>query len=692
MMRPRLWMAFVLIFTMVAQVSAQSELRKAEKLLKLKAFDLAIKNYKSALAKHPDNASGHAQLGEAYLMTNQLLDALKSYEKAFSLEGNVESKYKLQYATALKKVGLYDLAESVFFEYASVDKDVAHHMLASTEYAKSLLQQPDKYDIVSFGQNSKSADFGVTFYKDQVVFCSFREDLKRENDKKNQSYIQKKGNQLFTVAQAGGGNPDFLRPDYKEIYNIGPLSYSKDGGLVAFMRNTFTTGSNQIFSDESNMSIYVAFTTEDGDFTDEKPFPYNQIEYSYAFPNLGFDGSALYFASNRPGGLGGFDLYVSYFQEGKWSKPENLGPEVNTAGNEITPFFDGDQLYFASDFHFGLGGYDNFSATVNNGVWSQPQNLGKGINSPSDDYYLSPDLEGNTLYFSSNRLGGRGSDDIYIAYPLQQEEERPLAIIEEYNVPKAVNLDDLAREVQSDITPITDVNNTSQTLTDPSIVAVSTGESVAIISEGTLDDFSGAKLTAITTPSLPDVGPVDEWAEVFFIQLASLARSEGKIERYESLSALGRLYRFFKSSSVKIRLGTFSTRSHAEDVLRDVHRHGYRDAFITRDILASSSYELLGSDPNGSDANDWVNDYNPSSSYKVKLASYTDPLKFQVDKVLDLGRLEQWTKGEWTIFIIGGFETIDDAKRARIKALNRGFVDAELVEDNEGILSRVSEN
>ena len=682
----------MLIFTMVAQVSAQSELRKAEKLLKLKAFDLAIKNYKSALAKHPDNASGHAQLGEAYLMTNQLLDALKSYEKAFSLEGNVESKYKLQYATALKKVGLYDLAESVFFEYASVDKDVAHHMLASTEYAKSLLQQPDKYDIVSFGQNSKSADFGVTFYKDQVVFCSFREDLKRENDKKNQSYIQKKGNQLFTVAQAGGGNPDFLRPDYKEIYNIGPLSYSKDGGLVAFMRNTFTTGSNQIFSDESNMSIYVAFTTEDGDFTDEKPFPYNQIEYSYAFPNLGFDGSALYFSSNRPGGLGGFDLYVSYFQEGKWSKPENLGPEVNTAGNEITPFFDGDQLYFASDFHFGLGGYDNFSATVNNGVWSQPQNLGKGINSPSDDYYLSPDLEGNTLYFSSNRLGGRGSDDIYIAYPLQQEEERPLAIIEEYNVPKAVNLDDLAREVQSDITPITDVNNTSQTLTDPSIVAVSTGESVAIISEGTLDDFSGAKLTAITTPSLPDVGPVDEWAEVFFIQLASLARSEGKIERYESLSALGRLYRFFKSSSVKIRLGTFSTRSHAEDVLRDVHRHGYRDAFITRDILASSSYELLGSDPNGSDANDWVNDYNPSSSYKVKLASYTDPLKFQVDKVLDLGRLEQWTKGEWTIFIIGGFETIDDAKRARIKALNRGFVDAELVEDNEGILSRVSEN
>ncbi len=693
-MRPRLWMAFVLIFTMVAQVSAQSELKKAEKLLKLKAFDLAIKNYKTALVKHPDNADGYAQLGEAYLMTNQLLDALKSYERAFALEGTVDSKYKLQYATALKKVGLYDLAESVFFEYASVDQNVANHMLASTEYAKSLLQKPDEYDIVTFDHNSSSSDFGVAFFKDQVVFCSFRDDLMRDNDKKNQSHIQQKGNQLYTVAQVSGGqSPDFLRPDYKEIYNIGPLSYSKDGGMVSFMRNTFTTGSNQIFSDESNMSIYVAFTTEDGDFTDEKPFPYNQIEYSYAFPNLGFDGSALYFASNRPGGLGGFDLYVSYFQEGKWSRPENLGPEVNTVGNEITPFFDGDKLYFASDYHFGLGGYDNFSATVNNGIWSQPQNLGKGINSPSDDYYLSPDLQGNTLYFSSNRLGGSGKDDIYIGYPLLQQEEAPLAVIEEYAVPQAVNLDDLAQEVRSDISS-TSVNTTSQNQANPSIVAVSSGESVAIISETALSDFSGAKLTAITTPSLPDVGPVDEWAEVFFIQLASLSRSEGQIERYERLSSYGRLYRFFKSSSVKIRLGTFTTRSHAESVLRDVHGKGYRDAFITRDILATSSYELLGSnpDPNAADANAWVNDYNPESSYKVKLASYQDPLKFQVDKVLDLGRLEQWTKGDWTIFIVGGFETIDDAKKARIKAMNRGFVDAEIVQDDAGILSRVSEN
>ncbi len=687
-MRPRLIFTTALCITMLFQSFGQSEFNKAEKLLNLKAFDLAIKNYESALVKYPDNAVGYAQLGEAFLMTNQLLEALKSYERAFALEGTIDSKYKLQYATALKKVGLYDLAESVFFEYASVDSDVANHMLASTEYAKSLLQAPDQYDIISFGSNSRRSDFGVSFYKDEVVFCSFRDDMRREQDKKNNSYINKKGNQLFKVAKYGADKTvSFLRPDYKEIYNIGPLSYSKDGRMLAFMRNTFTTGSNQIFSSESNMSIYVALTNEDGDFTDEKPFPYNQIEYSYAFPNLGFNGNALYFASNRPGGFGGFDLYVSYFKDGKWSQPENLGSEINTSGNEITPFFDGETLYFASDFHFGLGGYDNFSSTVQGGQWTPALNMGKGINSPSDDYYLTPDLTDGTMYFSSNRLGGRGKDDIYIAHELLKQQ--PALAYAEINVPPAVNLEDLAKENRSDINdPITIVNNTS---TDtPKMVAVSSAESVAVVSEAsTLMDFSDAKLISITSPS----APVDEYAEVYFIQLASLRKSEGLMSNYNSLSSFGQLYRFFKSSSVKIRLGYYGTRSEAQRVLNDVQGSGFRDAFITRDVLATSSYEILDASNSSftPDDNGWVNDYNLESSYKVKLASYMDPLKFQVDNVLDLGRLEQWTKGKWTIFILGGFESIDAAKQAKISAINRGFTDAELVEDNKGILSRVSE-
>jgi len=685
---------------MIGSITGQREFKKAEKLLSLKAFDLAIKNYESALAKYPAHAEGYAQLGQAYFMTNHLLESLKSFERGFSIDGNLDDKYKLLYGMALKKVGLYDKAESIFYQYATVDSDMSNHQIASIGYAKTLLQEPDKYDVLSFEGNSQKSDFGTSFFDDQVVFCSFRDDLKRENAKKNVSYIQQAGNQMFKMDADGNDKKiDFLRPDFKEIYNIGPMSYSKDGRMVSFMRNTFTSGSNQIFADESNMSIYLALTSADGDFTDEKPFPYNQIEYSYAFPSLGFDGNALYFASNRPGGFGGFDLYVSYHRDGKWSTPENLGAEVNTSGNEITPYFDGETLYFSSDHHFGLGGYDNFIAEVVEGKWAGIANLGKGINSPSDDYYLVPNVSEGSYYFSSNRLGGRGKDDIYVAYELSKSEPVLELAIEE-NVPQAVDLDALAIANRGDQVdaPVED-ELSGVSISAPVAVPVSAKESVVVLSpaptpapeaaeEMELFSLEGATLKAIT---IPEKVMDDEFATVYFVQLASLARSEGDLGNYNSVKNLGQLYRFFKSSSVKIRLGYYGSRSEAERVLSSVQSEGFRDAFVTADVLGTSSYELLGSggaptsNPGG-----WVDDFNPHSNFKVKLASYLDPLQFNVENVLDLGQIEQWTKGKWTIFILGGFETIDEAKKARISAANRGFADAELVEDDNGLLKKVT--
>ena len=671
-----------LALTITSVTFGQSEFKKAEKLLNLKAFDLAIKNYEAALIKYPDHAEGYAKLGNAYLMTNQLLESLKAYEKAFEIDDTLNPEYKLQYATALKKVGLYDLAESVYFEYTTTDATVASHMLASTEFAKSLLQRPDEYEITSFAGNSDRSDFGTAVFRNNLIFCSFRTDLKRESDKKNESYIQQNGNQIYVASLS---NEDetirFLRPDYKEIFNIGPMSYSKDGRMVAFMRNTFTSGSNQIFSDESNMSIYFALTNDDGDFTDERPFSFNQLEHSYAFPNLGFNGNALYFSSNKPGGYGGFDIYVSYFRDGSWGSPENLGPAVNSSGNEITPFFDGEKLYFASDFHYGLGGYDNFLSEVVDGKWSEAQNLGKGINSPSDDYYLTPDLETGMIYFTSNRLGGKGKDDIYLARRISPSMD--LVAVEE-EVPMAVNLDDLAMEM-TEVTADDDLNHAFD---EAQVVPVSSEESVMIMEEAKSMDLADAKLTSITS-AMEEMEEMDEFAEVYFVQLASLSQSEGNYNVYRKLSNLGQLYRFYKSSSVKIRLGYYGTRNEAKRVLEAAKNEGFKDAFITRDVLATSSYELINSSSTSSSTGTWIDDFNPESSYKVKLASYLDPLKFQVDNVLDLGRLEQWSKGKWTIFILGGFETIDEAMQARIKAINRGFVDAELVEDNQGILSRV---
>ena len=673
--------SFVLFFLIACSsiVSAQSSVAKADKLLRLKAFDLAVKGYESVIAIEPENAYAYAQLAEAYRMMNNPLDALKAYEKAFQYDDNLDTEYQLNYAHTLKKVGLYGQASSWYALYSEVNGPQADYWIESNENAKQLLQEKTKYDVIAYEGNSEESDIGVSFFNDNVVFASFREDLKRANDKKNESYITRRGNQLYIAAKESVSSADdisFLRPDNKELFNLGPLSYSRDGRMVAFTRNNFTKSSNFVFSDESDMSIYFAFTDVTGDFGEIKPFPYNEVEYSYAFPSLGFSGSALYFSSNRPGGQGGFDIYVSYLRDGKWSAPENLGPAVNSPGNEITPYFDGEQLYFASDFKQGLGGYDIFSSEAVEGNWSQAENMGKGINSPSDDYYLVVDNSTGAYYFSSNRLGGRGKDDIYIAYPMK-EQSQELAL----QIPPAVDLEELAAQNQPTTTIVPEtITNTAE----PAVVTVSNTETVTFAeSNFSLD---GAKLTGIITPAYEAPNQ-----NVFFIQLASFNRSEGSLSNYGNLSQYGSLYRFFKSSAVKIRLGYFHNRSEAENILPQVKRAGYRDAFVTADNLSVANFELLNNTSGSS--------YSPSnfnsapvteSQYKVKLGTYDDPLKFNVEAIQDVGRLEQWTKGEWTIFVIGGFPTIEDAKSAQIKARNRGWADAELVIDEGGILRRVT--
>ena len=673
--------SFVLFFLIACSsiVSAQSSVAKADKLLRLKAFDLAVKGYESVIAIEPENAYAYAQLAEAYRMMNNPLDALKAYEKAFQYDDNLDTEYQLNYAHTLKKVGLYGQASSWYALYSEVNGPQADYWIESNENAKQLLQEKTKYDVIAYEGNSEESDIGVSFFNDNVVFASFREDLKRANDKKNESYITRRGNQLYIAAKESVSSADdisFLRPDNKELFNLGPLSYSRDGRMVAFTRNNFTKSSNFVFSDESDMSIYFAFTDVTGDFGEVKPFPYNEVEYSYAFPSLGFSGSALYFSSNRPGGQGGFDIYVSYLRDGKWSAPENLGPAVNSPGNEITPYFDGEQLYFASDFKQGLGGYDIFSSEAVEGNWSQAENMGKGINSPSDDYYLVVDNSTGAYYFSSNRLGGRGKDDIYIAYPMK-EQSQELAL----QIPPAVDLEELAAQNQPTTTIVPEtITNTAE----PAVVTVSNTETVTFAeSNFSLD---GAKLTGIITPAYEAPNQ-----NVFFIQLASFNRSEGSLSNYGNLSQYGSLYRFFKSSAVKIRLGYFHNRSEAENILPQVKRAGYRDAFVTADNLSVANFELLNNTSGSS--------YSPSnfnsapvteSQYKVKLGTYDDPLKFNVEAIQDVGRLEQWTKGEWTIFVIGGFPTIEDAKSAQIKARNRGWADAELVIDEGGILRRVT--
>ncbi|MBQ2510591.1 MAG: PD40 domain-containing protein [Bacteroidales bacterium] len=143
--------------------------------------------------------------------------------------------------------------------------------------------------------------------------------------------------------------------------------------------------------------------------------PVNSVWWE-SFPSLSIDGYTLYFASNRPGGYGGTDIWCCRLEEGRWSEPRNMGPSINTAGNETAPYihFDDRTLYFASDGHVGMGGMDLFCARrVDDTTWGQPKNLGYPINTAGEENNLIVAPDGRTAIFSSDRYGGYGKQDLY---------------------------------------------------------------------------------------------------------------------------------------------------------------------------------------------------------------------------------------------------------------------------------------
>ena len=163
------------------------------------------------------------------------------------------------------------------------------------------------------------------------------------------------------------------------------------------------------------LNLYNASISSNGAVTRVRNLPFNNDQYSVMHTTLSKDRSRLYFSSNMSGGLGGFDLYyVRIQQNNKYSKPINLGPGINTEGNEVFPFIHrNDVLFFASDAHPGLGGLDIFLATGLGTESQDVENMGAPFNSSKDDFSLFLDKNFKYGFLSSNRSGGKGEDDIY---------------------------------------------------------------------------------------------------------------------------------------------------------------------------------------------------------------------------------------------------------------------------------------
>ncbi len=407
-------LAFGLFFFHAAM--AQPALKRANKNYELSEFSKAVEEYKEVLSKTPNHLEANCKIADSYRHLNQQDRALPHYQAAVSQEG-VEKIYVFQYGLTLMELGQYDIARRVFEKLANESADFrtrAKNFAEACVYAVNN-QDPPLFKVSNEYVNTASADFGPALLRDQVVYSSGRTDIISRNSRNAPATAQGSNQLLITQRDKNGylEVPVTLHSGMNNATNEGPVAYSADGNWVAFTKNNFSPGTRMIPSSGMSLTLYIAQAGDNGDWSNAVPFPHNSVDFSTGYPSFSSDGKALFFASDRPGGYGGFDLYVSYRVGNTWSAPENLGMVVNSVGNEITPFFDGSSLYFASDYHRGFGGFDIFRAEESAGRWSAIFHGGPGLNSSVDDFGFVYDASRNVGYFVSNRPGGKGAEDIY---------------------------------------------------------------------------------------------------------------------------------------------------------------------------------------------------------------------------------------------------------------------------------------
>ncbi|MCS6818986.1 MAG: OmpA family protein, partial [Chitinophagales bacterium] len=354
-------------------------------------------------------------LARTYIILNDYASAEPILESLTKVP-NPKSNYKLLYGMALRANKKYKEADAAFNDYAIMNPadPRAAELANSYNAVQELLKDNGTHIIETLGaENSDASDFGVSFYRDNsIIFSSNRGQsayigrTDRWTERKFYDLYVSNGGKVSLLAESGVIN---------KKYHEGPATFSKGFGEMIFTRSNYLKKVGR--SKEGIVKLKLFSSKYDSikrKYSKPVELPFNSSEYSVAHPSLSPDGTRLFFISDMPGGYGETDIYVSLKEANGWGPPINLGPKINTPGREMFPFITADgTLFFASDSRIGLGGLDIYSSSYANGEWGKVINLGAPINSEADDFNYVLDETGKNGYFTSNRSGGRGDDDIY---------------------------------------------------------------------------------------------------------------------------------------------------------------------------------------------------------------------------------------------------------------------------------------
>ena len=360
------------------------------------------------------------QYEEAMALLNKAIKIDPAYAEAYLLLGNQHLQVGNELLLGGKKQAMleqYDKAMECYSKTCELTAAgsrwhrEADEGILTVRWRKNAVENPVPFRPVNLGPNVNSEDdeYMPALTSDYRIMVFTRRSPRRATTQRGLPMEEDFYFSQYDTMELAFGKAERMPEPLNSNGNEGAQTISHDGRVVIFTacgRNNEPTGCD----------LYMSVRS--GDRWGQPRnlgAPVNSV-YWESFPSLSVDGQTLYFASNRSGGYGGIDIWYCRLEEGRWSKPVNMGPTVNTKGNETAPYihFDDKTLYFASDGHRGMGGSDLFMVKrLTDSTWGEATNLGYPINTPGDENNLIVAPDGRTALFSSERDDGYGRQDLY---------------------------------------------------------------------------------------------------------------------------------------------------------------------------------------------------------------------------------------------------------------------------------------
>lgn len=430
----RIFIHVILLIFCVSSIAVSQDMERnlyrADKYYSIKNYDEALSLYLEAIEQGNRDAGVYYRTGNSYYHTlkiNEQIKGIPYYEYASQNKNeDVPSEIYKELGELYLKNEQIDKAISAFTTYKSTIKnspkkiEEVEKQLKTARTALAMISMARNAEVINMGNiiNSAYTEYNPVVSADEgiMAFTALRPNSGKRRSAEN--FVE----EIMITYNSSGNWTEPRSIPINSQYNIGTAGLSADGQKMLI----FIGGANNAGN------LYVI--DKAGENWSNPSVLNNKINSRHMETTASItpDGKIIYFASNRPGGYGGYDIYkVKKQEDNTWGSPENLGPKINSSANEDAPFIHPDQwtLFFTSDGHNTMGGRDIYVTRLFNDEWTRPENMGYPINTTANDNYFTLTADGRKGYFSSDRKGGFGGQDIYSINMPEEEANIPLTMI-----------------------------------------------------------------------------------------------------------------------------------------------------------------------------------------------------------------------------------------------------------------------